>query len=191
MGRLARISTALLVGAPLFVFAAAAPAGAVFTENTIGCSGSAVLTAKNGTTYNANANATTIKVPRDGSANYQGSITTTTHNHKGEIDLEIGPFKIPVASWGPRPNDSNQNSKDGVKDIPSAFAQIPAGKYRLSGFHEGKEGRCAGWVNAEVTGSPLSTPTGIVALALTVVSGAGLAAAAMASAKKAVGVMAP
>ena len=146
-------------GAALFVtfaffVAAAQPAGAVFTSNTVGCEGSAVLTAKDGTVYNANATDSLIKVPRDGGVAYQGSITTVTHDHAGEIDMEIAMFKVPLGTWGPRHNGSDTSTAAGVKDIPSAFAQVPPGKYRISGFHRGNEGGCAGWADIEIAEAP-------------------------------------
>lgn len=172
-------------GAALFVVfafavAAAQPAGAVFTSNNIGCAGSAVITAKDGTVYNANANDSLIKVPRDGTVAYDGTITTVTHDHSGEIVMKIAMFAVPLGTWGPRHNGSNQAGASGVKDIPSAFAQVPPGKYRISGFHSGNEGRCDGWADIEIAGSPLTSPVGIVAVALTIASAIAFALAAFA-----------
>jgi hypothetical protein len=140
----------------------APPAGAVFTENTIGCDGSAVITDDKGVTTNVNASDSTVKVPRKGSASYQGVVGTVTHNHFGEVKMKLAVFDIPLGSWGKSANAGNANKKVGVKKIPAAVEQLPAGKYVVSGFHQGDEGRCAGEVTVDLEGSLLSTPIGIV-----------------------------
>ncbi len=164
---------AWLVGAGAIV--SAVPAGAEFTENKIGCSGSATIT-DGAKTYRVSADQKEAKVPRKGTAEWQGAIATTTHNHKGEVRLSVAFWDITVGSWGPSPNAANEKSRSGTKKIPSALEQLPAGKYKLSGFHQGDEGRCAGKITVEVEGSILNIP-GIVSLAGTVLTGAGLAVA--------------
>jgi hypothetical protein len=153
--------------------ALARPAAAEFTENAIGCKGSARITSDDGKTYDVDATDKTAVLPRDGQAAWQGSITTVTHDHFGEVVIKIGPVKQKLGDWGPRPNGTNQNAKSGVKKIPSFMKQVPAGKYDVSGFHEGKEGRCAGKITVDVDGSPFDTPAGLATLVLTILSAIG------------------
>jgi hypothetical protein len=153
------------------------PAGAEFTENTIGCSGSAVLTDPGGTIWPITAVDAEAKVPREGTASWQGSISTVTHNHRGDVALEIGFWDVTIRSWGPSPNSRDENARMGRIEIPSIVRQVPPGKYVVSGFHEGDEGACAGQVVIDVQGSPFTTAAGIVSLAGTVLSGAAVAVA--------------
>lgn len=148
----------------------AAPAGAQFTENTIGCKGSAVLTGDDGSTTNVNAEDASVVLPSSGEAAYDGSVATITHNHFGEINLEVGPATIQLGDWKGK-NDTNKDAKSGTKELPSALGDVPPGKYDVNGFHQGDEGRCAGKMTVEIAGSLLSNPisagsTGIGALAL-------------------------
>jgi hypothetical protein len=160
----------------LAVLLTASPAAAVFTTNTIGCAGSAVIT-DGATTYNADANDSVIKLPKQGSAAYQGSIQTVTHNHSGAIKLKVGVVSIPMGSWGPTANNSNQSASAGVKKLPSALGSVPPGKYDLTGYHKGDEGMCAGKATVEIGGSALASPAALGSLALTALTGVGLLAA--------------
>ena len=150
----------------------AAPAAAEFSENTIGCAGSAVITSDDGETYEVDAEDETVEVPRDGEAAWEGSISTVTHNHSGEVVLEVGPFgEVPLGDWGPSENADDESSASGVKELPAILEQVPAGSYDVSGFHEGDEGRCAGSVTVEIDGSPFDTPLGIANAVLTILTG--------------------
>lgn len=171
----------LLTGAAaagVLLFGVATPAAAEFTENRIGCQGHA--TVRDGSkTYEVDARDKEVKAPREGTAAYAGSITTTTHDHSGVVRLKLGPFNITLGLWGPSENANNENSSAGTKEIPDAVKFVPPGKYEVSGYHQGKEGRCAGKVTIELEGSPLSTPAGAAAAVGTLVTGAGLVLSGM------------
>jgi hypothetical protein len=171
---LASAATIVVVGSVAF----APPASAEFTENTIGCSGHATITDKKGQTYQVDAQDKTATVPRNGSAEWAGAVTTVTHDHFGEIVIKVGPASVKLDSWGPKPNTSNGSSKSGTKSL-SALEKIPPGKYELTGFHQGNEGRCAGKITLNVAGSPLSSPAGIGVTVLTAVAALGVLLAAV------------
>lgn len=159
-----------LVLLALLVIASAAPAAAELTENSIGCKGTAVIHGDDGSTTSVSADDATVTLPTAGDADYEGSVATVTHNHFGEINLEVGPGTIELGSWKGR-NDTDQSSKSGTKQLASALADVPPGRYDVSGFHQGDEGRCAGHLTVEVAGSLFSSPisassTGLGALAL-------------------------
>jgi hypothetical protein len=143
----------------LLLIGRAAPAAAEFTENDIGCAGSAVVHGDDGSSTSVNADDSTVKLEdTSGNADYTGSVATVTHNHFGEINLEVGPSSIQVGDWGPSKNDSDQSEKSGNKELPSTLSNVPPGKYDLNGFHQGDEGRCAGKMTVEVAGSLFSSP---------------------------------
>jgi hypothetical protein len=173
-----RVLVALVLGGGVLLVSAA-PASATFTKNTVGCKGSAVITDKDGKTFSIDAADSKVKVPKEGSAAWQGSLGTVTHNHSGSVSLKVGLAKIELGSWGPSANASNQGSQSGVKEIPAAVKQLLPGKYVVSGSHNGDEGGCAGSIVVEVEGSALGTPAGIGVLIGTVVTGAGLAFVAL------------
>jgi hypothetical protein len=156
----------------VFAMMVGAPAGAEFGENSIGCSGRALVTDDEGETYDIDAEDSEVVVPRSGSAQWEGSIETVTHNHSGEVVLEVGPMSVGLGDWGPSENDNDEASANGVKEIPEILEQVPAGKYDVSGFHQGDEGRCAGAVTVEVDGSPFDTIAGVVNAGLTLLTGA-------------------
>jgi hypothetical protein len=142
----------------LLLIGRAVPAGAEFTENTIGCAGSAVVHGDDGSTVSVNADDGEVTLQdTSGSADYDGSVATVTHHHFGEINLAVGPFDVQVADWQGK-NDTNQSSKSGTKKLPSAMSNVPPGTYELSGFHQGDEGRCAGRMTLKVAGSIVSSP---------------------------------
>jgi hypothetical protein len=156
----------LIVG--LVLIGVAAPAHAELTENTIGCAGSAVVRGDDGSSTSVNAEDASVTLSdTSGEADYEGSVQTITHNHSGEIRLEVGLGALKVATWESE-NDGDEASKSGVKVLPSETSNVPPGKYELTGFHEGDEGRCAGKMTVEVTGSILSNPisAGTVGLAV-------------------------
>lgn len=167
-----RALAAAVIGMSAFVVLTT-PAAAEFTENEIGCAGSARITSDDGKTYDIDATDKTAVVPREGSAAWDGTVSTVTHDHSGEIAIQIGPVKQKIDDWGPSPNDGDEPSKSDVKEIPSFFAQVPSGKYELSGFHQGNEGRCAGKITVEIDGGPFDTPIGLGTAALSVLGLAG------------------
>jgi len=151
------------------VIAGAAPAGATINQNTLGCEGLAVITPKHGAPITINANQSQAHVPRTAvSVTYSGAVTTVTHNHHGYVAVAAGPFKIHFYSWSGA-NRSNKTTDSGRRKYPSELADVPPGKYRVTGGHFSPEGVCTGEMTIIVDGSPLSTPVGIVAVAGTVV----------------------
>ncbi len=178
---------ALMAGAGLAVVTAlawCAPAGAVFDDNTVGCAGHATITGNDAKTYEADANDSTIKVPQEGTVAWQGSVQTITHDHAGEITVSVGPFDFTVDSWGPSKNDSNEPSKSGTRDMPSAIKNLPPGSYEISGHHKGNEGGCSGHATIEVQGSILGNAAGAVSVAGTVVTGLALGFAGVAKGRR-------
>lgn len=157
--------------AMLTLAAMAPPASAEFTENTIGCSGHATVTDKGGQTYQIDAQDKAATLPRGGSAEWAGTVQTVTHDHSGEIVIKVGPSSIKIGSWA-NANAGNKNAKNGTKSL-SALEQAPPGKYELTGFHQGKEGRCAGRIAVTLAGSPLSSPVGIGVLIAAIVTALG------------------
>jgi hypothetical protein len=122
-----------------------------------------------GATITINANQSQAHVPRSaGPVTYSGSVKTVTHNQHGYVAVTVGPFKIHFYSWSGA-NRSNKTSDSGTRKYPSELADVPPGKYRVSGGHFSAEGSCTGEMTIIVDGSPLSTPAGIVAVAGTVV----------------------
>jgi hypothetical protein len=180
--RVAAIGT-LLVGAFAALIGLATPAGATITTNTIGCAGSATVNGTGGDagkTVTVNANDAKVTMLREGTADWQGSITTTTHNHSGQVVVDLGWFKITAGKWGPSANASNENSKSGQTKLPSALKYVPPGDYKITGYHQGDEGRCAGSIDVRFNGSLVSNPIGIAALIATILAAAGVGFAAIA-----------
>ena len=160
------------------VLALPSAAHAELTENTIGCKGSAVIVDSGGKQYTVSADDAEADVPREGVASWQGSITTTTHNHRGAVSLRIGFWNVNLDSWGRSANADDESSKADDFTIPGVIEQLPSGRYVLGGFHEGDEGRCAGKLTVNLQGSPVDSPVGLVALFGTVISGGLLVTAA-------------
>ena len=131
----------------------AAPAGAEITRDTIGCSGTATVTADDGTVVTVDAAAAAVKIPRGDNAAWHGEINKVTHDHEGSIDIELGPVKINLGQWGPTANNENKGTQDGVKDLPALLKQFPSVKWKLTGYHKGTEGQCEGELTVEVEGS--------------------------------------
>ena len=157
----------------------ASPAAAVLTENGIGCSGSADVTAGDGATFHVDANDTEVKVPRSGTASWRGALTTVTHDHSGKVSLEVGPlWDVQIGAWGPSANTANKSEAQGVTQLPSSLGEVPAGRYKLTGYHTGKEGGCAGEAVVEVEGNAFANIAGISGIAGTGIFAALLALAA-------------
>jgi hypothetical protein len=167
------------VGSMVAVLLAAAPASGEITRDTIGCSGSATVTADDGTPVVVDMAAKSVTIPRGDSAVWRAESNRVTHDHSGSIDLKLGPLSINLGRWGPTANGQNQSTQDGLKDIPALVKQFPSVKWKLTGHHRGIEGQCEGEVTVEVEGSAASTAAaGVAGLAGTVAAAAGLAAAA-------------
>ena len=149
----------------VLVVAPVGPAGAELTENTIGCAGSAVVTDEDGGTTSVDAEDDTATLAGSGSAEYVGTVSTITHDHFGEINLEVGPASIEIGSWESA-NDDDESEKRGTKELPDAIGDVPPGKYDVNGFHQGDEGRCAGHVTVEITGSIFASPISAASVVL-------------------------
>ncbi len=161
----------------------AGPAAASFSTNTIGCAGSATIDGTGsdaGKTVTINATDSKATLLREGEAHWQGSITTTTHNHSGEVYIDLGWFDVTAGSWGPSKNASNQNSKSGVTKLPSALKWVPPGDYRIAGHHKGDEGECVGSIEIRLNGSIVGNPVGIAAIIGTILTAGGVGYAAFA-----------
>lgn len=163
--------------AAIAVLLVAAPASAEFDDNTIGCAGSAVITDDDGETVTVDASDSKVTVPTSGTARWEGSIDTVTHNHFGVVNLEIGPTSVELGSWGVSENADDEDRARGTKQLPSTLGGVPPGLYAVSGFHQGDEGRCSGAVTVEVEGNPLTHPAGAGAAVGTVITGGLLALA--------------
>ncbi|MGI8794529.1 MAG: hypothetical protein ACR2H3_15380 [Acidimicrobiales bacterium] len=163
--------------AAVVVFGAGPASATIDPPNSIGCAGSATITADDGTVTQVDAADAEVTVPRSGNAAWNGSIATVTHNHSGEVSLAVGPANFALGSWGVSPNDDDENARKGVKEIPSTLGGVPPGRYVVSGFHQGDEGRCSGSIIVEVGGNPLTTPAGAGAAVGTLVTGGLLAMA--------------
>lgn len=162
-------SPARLLGGALVVVAgiglAAPPAAATLTSDDIGCDASTDITGADGRTYQIDAGDAEATVPTDGTAAWRGSIGTATHDHVGEVKLEVGPWwEIELGSWGPSENASGATSAEGDLELPSFLDEVPAGKYRLTGFHQGAEGGCAGEMVVEIDETPFSNIAGVSGL---------------------------
>jgi hypothetical protein len=118
-------------------------------------------------------------------AKWEGSTDVPIKNHHGEILVHIGPASIAVASWEGE-NADEETQASGSYDLDDAYAKLPldvVGIYRVSGYHEGKGGRCDGFVYVKIEGNPLATVPGAAAAALTVAAVAGVVVAAFAKGK--------
>ena len=147
----------------------ATPAGAELTTNEVGCAGSAVITTDDGGTVTVDAEDDTVELPAGaGDAEWQGSVATVTHDHSGEVNLAAGPSTIELGSWS-SPNAGDDPDATGTKELPPALQDVPPGKYVVSGFHQGNEGRCEGEVTVEVGGSILASPISAGSVGLAVI----------------------
>ncbi len=105
-------------------------------------------------------------------ASWEGSTDGPIHNHHGEIGVDVGPFTIKVADWAGE-NKKDEVQKKGKYQLDDAYAKLPlgiVGIFRVSGFHEGDEARCDGFVYVKIEGNPLATVPGAASVALTVVT---------------------
>ena len=154
----------------------AGPAGATFDANDVGCKGKATIIPKGGAPFVVDAAQATVTLPKEaGPVDYAGSVSTVTHDHVGEVRLDVGPYGLKIFGWKSK-NGSNESAKSGVHAYPS-LSRVPPGIYRITGFHRGNEGGCSGHMDVIVAGSPLSSPVGIGSAAGTVLSAVGVIAA--------------
>ncbi len=162
------------------VTAMAPPAGALLTSNEIGCDASTDITGEDGQRYHIDARDADATVPRNGTADWRGSLTTATHDHVGEVRLAVGSWDFGVGSWGPSANTASETSAQGSLELPSFLDDVPAGRYKLTGFHRGTEGTCVGEMEVEVEGTAFSNIAGISGLLGTGFFGALLLVSALA-----------
>ncbi len=168
---------ALLLCAAGLVVALAGTAGATIRNSGITCTGSASITNDDGKVYPVSGTDAKATVPRNGVATYTGAVRPATHDHQGEVVIDLGLVKIRPGTWGPSQNKGNGSTKTGTYQLPAAFKYVPPGEYTVSGFHAGKEGRCEGEVVIDVEGTLVDNPVGLVSLAVTGVSAAALLSA--------------
>lgn len=103
-------------------------------------------------------------------------------NHHGSIAVDVGPIAIEVAEWSGRNADGEVSTTD-TYALDDAYAKLPfdiVGIYRVSGTHEGRGGRCAGFAYVKIEGNPLGTVPGVAAAVITLGGVVGVAAAASA-----------
>ena len=168
-----RIAVACLaVGA--FLLVAAAPAFAVMTSNPTPCEASATFTSKGGTVTTATQDSDVIKVPREGSVAYTGSVGKLAQTYTGQISLDLGLFKYTPGSWSFKGGPQRDPFKSGNQDLPTVLKYVPPGKYKVSGFRTADGETCAGYATIELEGSVVATPAGIGVLAVSVLSFLGL-----------------
>lgn len=162
-----RILGAVLIGGAI-VIASGAPALATIRETGIHCSGNAVIT--DGTkTYNINAANATATIPYSGKAAWQGSVAPATHDHSGEVFVDLGFIDAVVGEWA-SPNEKSESARSGVKeyDLPS---WVPPFQLRIGGSHTGKEGSCSGEVLVNLDGDWKTDPAALIVLAATAATG--------------------
>ena len=167
-----------LVGA----VALAGPAGATIDSSTGGmtCQGQASITPKGGAPYTIVATQASAHVPREaGPVQYSGSTSPISHNHHGQVKVELGPVGVTIYRWA-SPNDGNKAADSGTAKYPSAMKNAPPGIYRVTGFHQAKEGGCSGHMDITIDGNSLTSPAGAGAAAGTVVTGGLMLAAGLA-----------
>lgn len=116
-------------------------------------------------------------VPKSGSATYTGSVPVQgqdrTTSGKVQVELPLGLPAISIKSWGGDNTDGNSDSGTVTWDIPS---WLPGNvELTVSGFHQDEGVRCEGRIKVKLDGGGFAGPIGIAAVALTIVSLAGLA----------------
>lgn len=163
----------LAAGATLLV------AGPAAAEVSGPCDGEVTI---DGVTYGpANDSASNpIVVPADAEmAAWRGTTGVAITDHSGRLAVVIGPGSVEIASWSGE-NADLETSAEGVYEIADAREQLPVdvvGLYELTGSHAGSGGTCTGSVMVRIEGSPLTTPLGAGAAAVTILGLAGVALA--------------
>ena len=143
------------------------------------CSGSATI---NGVTYTpANDTAANpILLPENPggtSIEYEGSISAANTNYLGAIGVVIGPVTVNVADWGLEENADDERSKGPANYVLGDELNQIVGLYQVTAFHDADGGSCDYTGMVRIEGAPMEHPVGQSAVALAVVSGAGLVAA--------------
>lgn len=143
------------------------------------CDGSVTI---DGVTYGPDNDSTSdpIVVPADASeASWEGTTGTPITDHRGQLEVVLGPGAVEIASWSGE-NADREVRAEGTHSITATRAELGVdlvGVYVLRGRHEGTGGACTGSVVVRLEGSPLSTPVGQGAAAATLLGLAGVAAA--------------
>lgn len=118
-----------------------------------------------------------IVVPADAAtAEWEGTTGVAITDHTGRLGVVVGPGSVPIASWSGE-NADLETSASGVYDIGDARAELPVdlvGLYELTGTHSGSGGTCTGTAMVRIEGTPLTTPVGAAAAAVTLLSLIGL-----------------
>ncbi len=175
-----RICGGLLLAAVVLVFGLAPPAAAGVEG---GCWGTATIDGVTyDPTYDTRGNPIVVPLDEDGVLiPWIGNVDFGNENHSGKIKLVIGPGEVEIADWsGPNPDDDRD--ADGVYELDDAKDVIPfglTGIYEVKGEHSADGGMCKGSVFVKLSGNPLATPIGIVSVAGTLLTLAGIAVAGM------------
>ncbi len=177
-GQLARVLGAVAIAAGGLLLLAT-PAGAELDEGP--CEGTGTFRS-DGEVVNART-AETITVADEDTVDYVGTINTDEidRSHNGAIELDL-PFPLPnvaVVDWGTDSTDANEDSDSYDYELPWF---VPRGvEIPVEGFHHDTAGDCEGSVTIKIEGGPFDAPLATAAaLAVTVLSGFGLFAAAKA-----------
>lgn len=136
------------------------------------CQGTATI---QGETYNQDSTTIELDVDEDNvMIPWSGTFNAENKNYSGAINLEIGPFEIEIADWGPDPNENDIPSNSGVYDLDELWDDLPfrpLGTYDVSGFHQASGGRCDGSFEVELTGNFWTNPLGAASAIGTAVFG--------------------
>jgi hypothetical protein len=181
--RRCRLGAALVIATVgIVILTGRSPASATFDSNDVGCSGHAVITPKGGASFTVDATQAKATVPREaGPVDYEGAVSTITHDHAGAVKVLLGPFGVKIYDWKSA-NGSNAPSSKGTREYPAAIKKVPPGVYRVEGAHRGNEGGCTGHMDITVEGSPLSSPAGAGSLIALLLALAGVVASGRAKA---------
>lgn len=170
------LATVALSGA---AFATAYAQGATGSDNTVapkltgGCSAQATYDLG---TFEPSVSGGVYTVPKSGSASYTASVPVEgddrTTSGKVEVALPLGLPSITVKSWGGDSTDGNSDSGSVSWDIPSI---VPGNvELNVSGYHQDEGVRCEGRIKVKLEGNGATSPIGLGALGLSLVTLAGL-----------------
>jgi hypothetical protein len=116
-----------------------------------------------------------VTIPREDIVDWTGSVAGPPGGYSGNIAVDLPPpfGNVEIDSWsGDSKNTSNVGSEE--YDLPSI---VPANvEFKVYGQHTDSNGTCKGSVKFKIDGGIWDTPAGPIAIAGTVVSGAGLLA---------------
>lgn len=169
-----RRSAGALAAAVVFTVVVAGPAMAVIDPpNTLGCHGTAVITAKDGKKVAVTTDSKEIKLPREGTVTFEAGTLKPLLNNHGDVSIQLGFLKVKAGEWN-TPNINLAIFVAGSKQLPKALKYAPPGKYEVTGEAIGSTGSCKGHFTIVLSGSPLSNPVGVAALVGTLISLVGL-----------------